>query len=284
VEDTHVRFKARLLGLAFTSPAVVVAALDRKTFECHFYDPSLTPTLLEARSSLVARKLLIFLKSTHDLVHMQETVSSDLLRKASALLLFDNPEVLSLIEGMTIMDLNGSSRKDGWKHISFSAEEFIAQLSADIPRVRVSMDPQDIKRRSRKLSESITLQEIANRIAEPLSEELGEEVKKNICMYVAALIPKDVYRKKVLAAARDAGHRDEDLIELNKYAEFSKEFEALLRSYYEHVELGTPKKMLKEKYGRFLHISDLKFMFSYAPPVKGQKYFVDHSVKNLKRR
>ena len=113
---------ASLCGLAFTSPGVVVIAIDRQEFKVHFYQTGQLAAFQLFVNSEDTRKTVILVSSVFDLKQIQDT------EKVHSFLLFEDVETMKKIQGINILDIVEGDTDTEWERINVTRTKLNAAL------------------------------------------------------------------------------------------------------------------------------------------------------------
>lgn len=252
-----------LIGLAFTSPGMAFLAIDRKTYRVYYHDQA---TLTDFRLFLDQEdnKLpIVFVKNIRDLAELRP-IGQD---KVKSYVLFEDPKVLSNIEGALLPDF----RKDfitEWSKITITPDQFNAFLGSN-SNEDFNITENAIKASS-QMVEPITFLELV-RVIEDSFRELQQDPKDFstlACKYVTKLINKKNWVASARKPALAAGVPIKTLAELEKSIETSKTSDEIWRAFYDYSTNGITLLDVLAKYS--VAKDDFDFIISKLEAASGQ--------------
>jgi len=256
-----------LIGLAFTSPTVVVPAIDGSKYRVHLYDGaiSLLKEFVTPSLSTETRKAVVLLTSTHDLKQVQGITG------VHAFLLFDDPAVLNLIEGINVLDCQLGPSSQGWRKIKFRPDQLNALLSVE-PNGEEPVLP-EVVQVAKAAAAPATLRDLMRSALSCLPDDAKAPVELSIAEFSVGILNKRGWTSKVVKPLKNASSSMEAIVELERYCNQSKEGDALWRAFYDHAENGLS---IDDASARYPHSDkdDLKYVVTLVPPQKGIKYYL----------
>lgn len=221
---------ASLTGLAYTSPAVAVLAIDHKLYKVHIYQSGQLAALHLFLQSADSRKSIVFVTSISDLAYIREE------ENIWGIVLFEDVEAMQKITGITIID--GVENSAQWNRRQVSPIELNNVLSRqDTTKFDITEDALEF---ASKLTTPITFRELLCGILQKLSE-LGKEheqliFRESTCKYIVGLATKRQWSTKVLKPILALGIDVNSLVELEKWLDTTVAAKALKKSYNRIVE------------------------------------------------
>lgn len=255
--------KPNLCGLAFTSPGVIVIAIDRKEFKVHLFKTGQLAQLQLFVNSEDTRKTIILVSSVFDLKQIQD------IKNIHSFILFEDIEVMKKIQGINILDIVNDGTE--WKRVTVTSTKLNAALreignSFTITEESISYE--------QELTSEITFRHLISDVVKKLESAKNKELVDNFveyaCKYTVGLVAKRSWTTKVrkpLLATK--GISVETLVELEKW--FATDFAKTLgKSYYKMAEEGLSLDEATKKLKP--NLEDLKYIINLIGMQQGQKY------------
>lgn len=250
-----------LLGLAYTVPSVAVLAINRDACRVYLYEPGALNSLKLFLQQEDRRTSVVLVRTLNEL---RSILQSGL--DVGTVILFETFKVMSLIEGIYILDSKDGERvfvRPGDLHISIQGDSR-----------PVSIDK--AWHVARNLENEINFRDLVRVVT------TVKDFDKIVCQYLVGLINKkawvDLARKPALAA----GVTIEALAELERYVDTSKGADLLWRSFHMFTAQNLPLATIVDvhsvdKYD-FEYICEIlaveqgqKLDFAAPPPVDSKK-------------
>jgi hypothetical protein len=255
-----------LVGLAFTSPQIALMVCDRTRFRVHYYQnrPNELHAFLQEKD---ARLSVVIVKSVRDLNRVKEVEG------IHAMMLFDDPEVMSRIDGIKILDAETDDEYAGYKKKVTSSSQLNAAL---LKKGVFSLGPKALTA-IRSLSKDITLRELVRTVTG--KKKVPEDFLENICLYLAGTLQKRSWVARVQKPGLSSGISVEKMAELEKFIEQSPSGEMLWRAFYEINEAGVPLRDASDQFEA--DEDDLKFLVATLGEREGLHYYRNPRTKPL---
>lgn len=255
-----------LVGLAFTSPQIAIMVLDRDRFRVHYYQnrPNELHAFLQERDK---RRPVVLVKSVRDLNRVKDVDG------IHAMMLFDDPETMAKIEGISILDAETDEEYAGYKKRVASAAQINAAL---LKKGSFRLDPKALEALG-SLSNDISFQELVKSVIG--KKEVPDEFLENVCLYLAGALQKKSWVARVQKPGLSAGISVERMAELEKFIEQSPTGEMLWRAFYEVNEDDVPLHDAAEQFEA--NEDDLKFLVDTLGKREGLHYYRNPRTKPL---
>lgn len=255
-----------LVGLAFTSPQIAIMVCDRKQFRVHYYQnrPNELHAFLQERD---ARLTVVIVKSVHDLNRVKDVEG------IHAMMLFDDPETMAQIEGISILDAETDDEYAGYKKKVASSAKLNAAL---LQKGSFRLDAKAISALS-SLSKDITFRELVKTVIG--KKKVPENFLEHVCLYLAGALQKRSWVARVQKPGLSAGISIEKMAELEKFIEQAPAGEMLWRAFYDVNEDGVPVRDAADQLEA--NESDLEFLVKTLGKREGLHYYRNPRTKPL---
>lgn len=247
-----------LVGLAFTSPQIALMVCDRDRFRVHFYQnrPNELHAFIQEKDE---RLTVVLVKSVHDLNRVKDVDG------IHALLLFDDPEVMSQIDGISILDAEADTKYAGYKKKVASSSSLNTAL---LKRGSFSLGAKAVSS-IRVLSSDITFREMIQTVLS--DKKLPDEFLANVCLYLVGALQKRSWVSRVQKTGLSAGISVEKMAELEKFIEQAPAGEMLWRAFYDLNEDGVSVADVVSQFEA--NEDDLKFVVAALGERKDLHYY-----------
>lgn len=244
----------KLIGLAFTSPGVAFIAIDRSKYRVYYHEQSNLTDFRLFLSNKDDRKPVVFVNSVRDLVDLDKVTEG----KVENFVLFEDPKVLSNIEGAVLPDF----RKDPvleWVRITITQDKFNRIL--EDPSESYSFLVTDKALVSSNLNTApITFYELVQAVESCYADKGVDSTGFTMaaCKYVTKLISKKAWVSLGRKPALAAGIPIKAIAEVEKSIETSKLADEIWRAFYEYTTSNVNITELSTKY--VVTSQDLEFI------------------------
>lgn len=242
--------KPSLIGLAFTSPQIVVLLSDREKFRVHLYQrrPNELHAFTEAEDD---RLPVVLLTSVRDLYRVHE------IEGVHAFVLFDDPEVLHQIEGCRVLDCSGDSTV-GYSPQTMTAAEFNSLLAESAP---FNVNPQ-AHLVLKELAQEIQFRKLLN------SYGFSDDFKVLACLHLIGAITQKSWVSRGQKVALTDGVPANKIAEIENFVNGCGE--GLWRAWYEVNEEGVPPEAAAAQMDA--NLEDLQYIISVIGKRTGIRY------------
>lgn len=219
---------AGLVGIAFTTPSIIVTVLDRDKFRAHLYH---TPGALHAFLQEEDTRLpIVILSSVRDLKKVEKV------RGVHSFILVEDPRALFEIEGAVILDAEPDEKYTGYIKKMIRPEDLNSALEAPSPFsfTQAAIDALG------ELSSDISFRELVKLITPhgDIYGDLPEAYETDVCMYQVRALQRRSWVSRVQRPGLKAGVPIEAMAEIEKYIDTSPSSHMLWRAYYDHAVNG----------------------------------------------
>jgi len=264
------------LGLAFTSPVAVDAAVDDRKFRTHVYESRhlLQDFLTPPVDGQDVRKTVVMVLSVQDLPTVMPM-------GADSILIFDDPVALRSVKGLEVIDCDVSQDRP-WEQIKFTPQ-VLNELLTEGNKTSISVDFDALADAYGKLVKQATLRELASSAIEHIDPKKHKFVHNAICSYAAGLLSQKQWSTKVVKLLADIlTEHNEVSYELNHYVSEDPKGESVWRAFYDHVEHDVPQSEACDRYDA--ELDDLKYLVEHLGTEKGRKYIRNPKDKPISKR
>lgn len=216
-----------LTGLAYTSPAVAVLAIDHAIFKVHIYKTKQLAALHLFLQSNDNRKSIVFVTSINDLYQIQDE------KDIFGFVLFEDIELMNKISNINILD--ATSLEDVWSRKLISPKELNSALDKECS-TKFEIPQLDIEK---NLTKDVTFRSLVVEVEKMLkNEELALNFVENACKYASGLHTKRNWTAKVRKPLLASGISVETMVELEKWLDATSDAKSLKKAYTKLVETG----------------------------------------------
>lgn len=284
-----VKVKAKVIGLAYTSPRVADVAIDKTKFRTYIHESggkvSELSDFLNSRDPHSELKNVVLVTSLHEMHRLAkgtiEIASIVKKRKdgtaapakppkrydvsdVDVFVVFDDPFSLRASKNVNLLDVDPDSPAMGLRRKQVTAYNVNQALRGKKESVELP-SPKSINHR---FKHPITFRELTDHVHELVSHKVPE-LRKTAVEKLVGLCRIYTW-KRVKKRLLGMGQVNDGVLELDQFCEYAQTGEALRSAYRVIADNGVSLKKAAKKYGADL--LDLKYLVEHVPPKAGLTY------------